>query len=385
MAVRFFVMLKSLKELSVLTDPAFDSYRATKTTIVKEEELEHLNLVERSFFKIAEKSLIKHFRQWLSQDLLPCAIATPETEVSRVFAQYFSGEENIASTSYFSEVHQAEISTSELIEFSKTYGSYRAENRSSLSAYMDAVLEIANGKKLYEEQNNPLVEKLRTFVRYTYLPLACQTQFVESGVKDTAIVSVTGREEQTRTNLAILRSHTVEPFLERARKCIKHRVENEGKKMMPKGWKKNRAVLTGAKRQHRQVNKLIAQGENLNMCTFSLSRCEQYKKQRREETVKKCMDSATRQDNASERTRGITITPYGKGLIRYSFVTTANIHILRTELNLRSVNFDPRTKITALRKLILEDEGVRHNHQYDSTRKSFKPMDISIYQELLAV
>ena len=116
-----------------------------------------------------------------------------------------------------------------------------------------------------------------------------------------------------------------------------------------------------------------------------LQKHKQYKKQRRDETVKKCIDSATRQDNASERTRGITITPYGKGLIRYSFVTTKNIHILRIEINLRSVNFDLRTKITALRKLILEDEGVRHNHQYDSTRKSFKPMDISIYQELLAV
>ena len=75
----------------------------------------------------------------------------------------------------------------------------------------------------------------------------------------------------------------------------------------------------------------------------------------------------------------------GLGLVRYAWVKTPDIALSRTELNLRSVNFDLRTKITALRKLILEDEGVRHKHQYDLTRKSFKPMDISIYQELLAV
>ena len=101
--------------------------------------------------------------------------------------------------------------------------------------YKDAVHEIANGKNLYEEQNNPLVKKFRTFVKYMYLPFPCHTQFVESGVKEVAIVSETGREEQIRTNLAILRSHTVEPFLERARKCIEHREENNDKEMMPKG------------------------------------------------------------------------------------------------------------------------------------------------------
>ena len=188
-----------------------------------------------------------------------------------------------------------------------------------------------------------------------------------------------------RTNLAILRSHTVEEFLERARKCVVHRVGNEDKKMLPKGWKRNRAILTGAKVQHLEVEKLIAHGADFNLCTFSLSRGEQYKKQRRQETVQRCIDSELRQDNAAERTRGITLTPSGRGLVRYSRPKVENIQLLRTELNLRSVIFPPKTNITGLRKLILEDEGDRHNHRYDPTRKSFKPMDISIYQNLLAL
>ena len=98
-----------------------------------------------------------------------------------------------------------------------------------------------------------------------------------------------------------------------------------------------------------------------------------------------CIDSQVRQDNAAERIRGITFTPSGKGLVRYSRPTLPHIQLLRTELNLRSVIFPPKKNITGLRKLILEDEGDRHNHRYDPTPKSFKPMDISIYQNLLAL
>ena len=69
--------------------------------MVKEEEIEHLNTVERDFFKIAKNSLVKHFRQWLNQCLLPCAIATKEQEVSKAFAQYFSATEDIESVTFF--------------------------------------------------------------------------------------------------------------------------------------------------------------------------------------------------------------------------------------------------------------------------------------------
>ena len=77
--------------------------------------------------------------------------------------------------------------------------------------------------------------------------------------------------------------------------------------------------------------------------------------------------------------RGITITPYGKGLVRYTWVKTPDIALLRTELNLRSVNFEPTLNITGLRDLIKKDENNRH----DPTGKSFKPVDISMYAHVL--
>ena len=69
----------------------------------------------------------------------------------------------------------------------------------------------------------------------------------------------------------------------------------------------------------------------------------------------------------------------GLGLVRYAWVKTPDIALSRTELNLRSVNFEPTLNITGLKKLIKEDENNRHDH----TGKSFKPVDISMYAYVL--
>ena len=154
---------------------------------------------------------------------------------------------------------------------------------------------------------------------------------------------------------------------------------NEDKKLIPKGWKRNRSIITGSKVQFKKVKQLIDGGGDLNLSSFSLSRGEEYKAIRRTQTVRKVVNSQTRQDNAAESMRGITITPYGLGLVRYSWVKTPDIALLRTELNLRSVNFVPTLNITGLRDLIKKDENNRH----DPTGKSFKPVDISMYAHVL--
>ena len=386
MAVRFFVMFRSIENLSVnfQTDNAFEAYRAAKNLVVNVKEIEHLNKIERDFFKIAKNSLVKHFKQWLNQELLPCAIATSEPELSTAFAEYFSAAENISSVTFFSRVHGVEICTTDLIEFVKIYSTFSVNTQfaqSSLSNHTEAVNEIANGKNLYEKRCSPAMKKLRTFVLYTFLPFPVHTQFVESGVKESALVSQTGREEQARTNIAIIRSRTVEDFLEKARKKVKHKVQgNEDKKILPKGWKRNREIITGAKAQHYKVKKIIAQGEKLNVGAFSNSNQEQYKKVRISQTVNKVVNSQTRQDNQAESMRGVTITPYGMGLVRYTWVKKTDIALLRTELTLRSVNFPIDLNITGIKKLLVTDENNRH----DQTNKSFKPVDLSMYEHLLA-
>lgn len=89
-------------------------------------------------------------------------------------------------------------------------------------------------------------------------------------------------------DLAILRSYTVETFLERAGKYIKHCIENNGKKMMSKDGEKQ-GSFNGCKSVIQRGKKLIVQGENLTMCIFSLTHNKQYKKQRKEETIKSAL------------------------------------------------------------------------------------------------
>ena len=275
-------MFSSLWKLSagLSTDPAFQGYCDAKALMTIVDELAHLDKVEQDFFLIAERSLVKHSSQWLSQNFLPCAIATPEQEISEAFASYFFGAADMENCTFYSHVHNTEISTAELIDFVQFYAYFCRETSSSLSLHMEAVKEIASGKKLYDLEGSEINKEFQFFVSYTYLPLPSHTQFVESSVKESAIVSETGREERSHSMLVIVRSHTVEPFLQDARNNMVHKEENRDKKMHPKGWKRTRSILAGIKTQHYKINVLIEAGGNLNPSTVSLSVPTQYKKKR---------------------------------------------------------------------------------------------------------
>ena len=67
----------------------------------------------------------------------------------------------------------------------------------------------------------------------------------------------------------------------------------------------------------------------------------------------------------------------------FFWVKVPDIQLLRTELDLRDVIYDEKSKITALKKLIIQDEKVG-NPTFDKTGKSFLPVaPIQIYQHLL--
>ena len=70
-------------------------------------------------------------------------------------------------------------------------------------------------------------------------------------------------------------------------------------------------------------------------------------------------------------------------MISFFWVKVTDIQLLRTELDLREVIYDEKLKITALKKLIIQDEKVR-NPTFDKTGKSFLPVaPIQNYQHLL--
>ena len=61
------------------------------------------------------------------------------------------------------------------------------------------------------------------------------------------------------------------------------------------------------------------------------------------------LESTHQEDNAAEKTRGLTITPYSKGMINFQLVKIPDIHLMRNELDSRAVIYDEKLKITELK------------------------------------
>lgn len=101
------------------------------------------------------------------------------------------------------------------------------------------------------------LKELEVFVKHTYLCFPSHTQFVESGVKEAAIVSVTDRKEQSRSLLAILRSYTVEQFYAEAKVGIKRKIGNKNSNKNVSGSKRNVCILKGCRKQYNVTKKII--------------------------------------------------------------------------------------------------------------------------------
>ena len=232
MPVRTFVMKEQLDALknNFLEDSNFAEYVTSKMLVLKEEEKEQLKMLERDFFVIALNALEKHFTQWRTIKKLPLALAG-EARTATIIARwmvdpaYAPGEDEY----FHSEIHEYKVYPSRLLNF-LTSELRREDFLQYLQVHGDAVRELAEGKKLWTDEGQSIaMKKFRYFVQHTYLPLPSHTQFVEAGVKEAKLVSATGREERQRSQLAIIRNHTVGTFLENA-------VETIGgtKKHMPK-------------------------------------------------------------------------------------------------------------------------------------------------------
>ena len=71
-------------------------------------------------------------------------------------------------------------------------------------------------------------------------------------------------------------------------------------------------------------------------------------------------------------------------MIGYFWVKIPDIQLLRKELNMRNVIFDEKTKIMALKKILIKDERERDHPDLDRKDKSFLPFaSIKIYSHLL--
>ena len=181
---------------------------------------------------IALESLDKHFGRWASPELLPAALMA-KPALAQVVARFILGNGTFESffpdkpliedyedeTDFYidsvqrdtsnatvlrsAHIHHSSIGLQDLEWWLQTTGP--VNNWSDLAKQAAQFALDGNDLRKHDADGHPIVHEMW----HTYLPLACQTQFVERGVWEAKLVASTGRLEEQRSACAIVRSFTL--------------------------------------------------------------------------------------------------------------------------------------------------------------------------------
>ena len=222
---------------------------------------------------------------------------------------------------------------------------------------------IASGVSLQDERN----KKLLTHIQRTFYACPSQGQFIEGGVKDTALVGQTGAEERRRNNMAIIRSHTVEKANEMAKNKQVHKKRMRDN--VPDGSNLTTSFLDVVEKQFKHDTT----EEALNKAKSLLARTHQFKNTRQEDKVKKILVAKEKTANKAQQKRGVNYPAAALGHVTYhSVYRTKYIVNVINELKVRQVsdNLDG-VGIKDLLEILKRDEETRHGGK---DKKGFRPL-----------
>ena len=195
--------------------------RATgKVSTALEDDL-HLQKL-KAFIAHAKESLDKHFGRWIDASLLPAALMS-EAPISSVVAAvilnqprpafadrcgHVTGNIDCDSTAHGRKICLRLFDIFLRKRMDIINGDNEVVHSPQAIATAQLVLAGVDFRCFDYEDEDEANGALRLHMHSTYLPLASQTQFVESGVKEARNVSTTDRSEEHRTWLAVVRSVT---------------------------------------------------------------------------------------------------------------------------------------------------------------------------------
>ena len=233
-AIRFYLMDKDLRR--IMSGRGMDAHTEAcerwtnysndkdATVVEREKHLAKLSI----FVHKAHESLFKHFPRWVCSSLLPAALLS-EGPAAQVVAAImldkplptFESDPTVkndlrmsGAITYESAVHKEAIDLRLLYRFLQQRVTYiekmenPVHNGECAPQALLAADFVSKGNDLRSKVHAESFGALRWHMQSTYLPLASQTQFVESLVKDAAHVSQTDRSEQHRSCYATIRSAT---------------------------------------------------------------------------------------------------------------------------------------------------------------------------------
>jgi len=165
----------------------------------------------------ARSSLYKHFDRWIKSPLLPAGLMAEAPAANVVAAAMLKKDpthgtpedRNTGKMTYSSPTHKRAIDLKRFCLFLRQRLEIVDVDNHDCTAEAKVAAQLAlDGVDMRSFECDGDHGNVRLDMHSTYLPLACQTQFVESVVKEAKHVSQTDRSEQQRSCCAIVRSAT---------------------------------------------------------------------------------------------------------------------------------------------------------------------------------
>jgi len=361
----------------------------------KQEQKRHLNKL-KIFITSAGDCLHKHFSRWLRNDLLPAGLLS-EAPLARVLACAMLGKSMPTFDDSDTTVVDERRTTGRIV-FNSAVHDCKID-LVAFNSFIRARRQLINDNQDIKQDDKAAAQILvdcgdlrsfdyedtdhganRWYMHSTYLPLACQTQFVERGVKEAKYVSATDRSEEHRTWLAIIRSASP---LEKAKKDInvsriKSLLHSASTRSFPHAlWKQNQVNDEYDRRFEHVQTILSKQGH------FRADRINSKLATVDEKGAKYKRPNAAQQTKQQHKTPAVTgKIPFGK------VVQGKHMEDLLTELTHRGVPLQEIPKKITERKALLktleatrlmEDESMKEEAASATASKHFKIMSTASF------
>jgi len=390
-AIRHFLMEQDMK--NVLRLPSMKQHQQAVDklgTISAGEKHKHMEKL-RVFTREIIDSLRKHCSRWLGSHLLPAGLLSERQTATVISAAMlgrpmptFDADDSVVDDirmsgklHYESAVHKTKI---DLLKFNRFIRNglsadhrdgYTQESRIAAELIADDQVDM----RLFEHQGNE--GPIRLCMHSTFLPLASQTQFVESEVKTAKLVAQTDRSEELRSCMAIIRS--LSP-LGKSKDEDASYTGTKIKALTMSAWERASPHI-----RWRQTQVDNAYDARFNTILCSLSPQGHFKDERVEAKKTRVdeLGSKYKAQNAAQAIKPQHRTPTVTGLMPYSKLTLAgenHMDGLAQELCHRGVDLEDIPKKMSGRKTLLQhlevqrlmQEGVPKADAETIGKKNFK-------------
>jgi hypothetical protein len=205
---RYFLMLDDLTQMkpTIATNhPTYQPFQDSLLLLSEDEREQQVSKVD-TFIGKAIESLSKHFKRWMTAELLPAALLSEAPLASIVAAAMLqqAPKASFQPPEHASPVHKKSFV---LLDFQEFVHNGVPPGATYVPMTLHVAGDIIAKRVDYRDMSTPTI--IHTWMHSTYLPLASHTQFVEAGVKEAKIVSQSDRSEPLRSAYAINRSARV--------------------------------------------------------------------------------------------------------------------------------------------------------------------------------